>query len=88
MGHTANYCIVVAQLYTNGHCHGIHSFVIQIRDEETHMPLPGISIGNIGVKLGLNLVDNGYLALNNVRVPRMNMLMKHAQVLEVILNSI
>lgn len=41
MGHTCNYAVVVAQLYTKGQCHGIHPFIVQLRDEETHMPLPG-----------------------------------------------
>ncbi|KAG7310808.1 hypothetical protein JYU34_003635 [Plutella xylostella] len=82
LGHTSNHCIVVAQLHTGGKCHGIHSFIVQIRDEDTHMPLPGVKIGNIGAKLGLNAVDNGYLALDHVRIPRMNMLMRHAQVME------
>ncbi|KPJ09433.1 putative peroxisomal acyl-coenzyme A oxidase 1 [Papilio machaon] len=82
LGQTANYCIVVAQLYTKGQCHGIHSFIIQVRDEETHMPLPGIKIGEIGAKLGLNAVNNGFLGFDNYRIPRTNMLMKHAQVLE------
>ncbi|XP_013177323.1 PREDICTED: probable peroxisomal acyl-coenzyme A oxidase 1 isoform X1 [Papilio xuthus] len=82
LGQTANYCIVVAQLYTKGQCHGIHSFIIQVRDEETHMPLPGIKIGEIGAKLGLNAVNNGFLGFDNFRIPRTNMLMKHAQVLE------
>ncbi|XP_041975186.1 probable peroxisomal acyl-coenzyme A oxidase 1 [Aricia agestis] len=82
MGHTANYCIVAAQLYTKGKCYGLHYFVIQLRDEETHMPLPGIKVGEIGVKLGYNGTNNGFLGLDNVRVPRNRMLMKHAQVLE------
>lgn len=83
MGHTANYCIVVAQLYTKGRCHGIHSFIVQVREEETHIPLPGLKIGDIGPKLGLNAVNNGFLGFDNVRIPRNQMLMKHAQVLEV-----
>ncbi|KAM3958994.1 acyl-coenzyme A oxidase 1-like [Aphomia sociella] len=82
LGQTANYCIVVAQLYTKGECHGIHSFIVQVRDEETHMPLPGIKVGEIGAKQGLNAVNNGFLGLNNVRISRNQMLMKHAQVLE------
>ncbi|XP_045524900.1 probable peroxisomal acyl-coenzyme A oxidase 1 [Pieris brassicae] len=82
LGHTVNYCIVVAQLYTKGQCHGIHSFILQVRDEETHEPLPGIKVGDIGAKLGLNSVNNGFVGLDNVRIPRNQMLMKHAQVLE------
>ncbi|XP_061385814.1 probable peroxisomal acyl-coenzyme A oxidase 1 isoform X2 [Danaus plexippus] len=82
LGHTANYCILIAQLYTKGKCHGIHPFIVQLRDEETHVPLPGIKIGDIGAKLGLNEVNNGFLGFDHVRIPRDQMLMKHAQVLE------
>ncbi|KAI8438109.1 hypothetical protein MSG28_010741, partial [Choristoneura fumiferana] len=67
-------------LYTKGQCHGIHSFIIQVRDEETHMPLPGIKVGDIGAKLGLNSVNNGFLGFDHLRIPREQMLMKHAQV--------
>ncbi|XP_050434903.1 probable peroxisomal acyl-coenzyme A oxidase 1 [Adelges cooleyi] len=82
LGHTCNYAVVVAQLYTQGKCHGIHPFVVQLRDKETWMPLPGIKLGEIGSKLGLNSINNGYLAFDNVRIPRMNMLMKNAKVLK------
>lgn len=44
----------------------------------------GIKIGEIGGKLGMNSTNNGFLAFNNVRIPRMNMLMKNAQVLKVL----
>lgn len=83
MGQSANYAIVVAQLYTQGKCHGIHPFLVQLRDEETHEPLPGIKIGEIGRKLGMNCTNNGYLGFENVKIPRTNMLMKHNQVLPV-----
>lgn len=79
---TANYAVVVAQLYTQGKCHGIHPFIVQLRDEETHQPLPGIKVGDIGTKLGMNATNNGYLGFNNVRIPRKNMLMKNNKVLK------
>ena len=41
MGKTANYAVVMAQLYTRGKCEGIHPFLVQLRDENTHEPLPG-----------------------------------------------
>lgn len=82
VGQTANYAIVVAQLYTLGKCHGIHPFIVQLRDEETHKPMPGIIIGEIGCKLGMNATNNGYLGFKNVRIPRMNMLMKNNKVLK------
>ena len=40
----------------------------------------GIEIGDIGPKFGFVGVDNGYMKLNKYRIPRMNMLMKYAQV--------
>lgn len=43
----------------------------------------GITIGEIGSKLGMNSTNNGFLAFNKVRIPRMHMLMKNAQVLKV-----
>ena len=81
MGHSSNYAIVVAQLYTNGKCHGIHPFMVQLRDEETWEPMAGITIGEIGPKIGMKTVNNGFLGFNNVRIPRKNMLMKNNQVL-------
>ncbi|XP_045447119.1 probable peroxisomal acyl-coenzyme A oxidase 1 [Melitaea cinxia] len=82
LGHVANYCILVAQLYTKGKCHGVHLFIVQIRDEDTHEPLPGIKVGEIGPKLGFNSVNNGFVGFNNVRIPRNQMLMRNSQVLE------
>lgn len=43
----------------------------------------GITIGEIGSKLGMNSTNNGFLAFDKVRIPRMHMLMKNAQVLKV-----
>uniref|UniRef100_A0A1L8DZK4 Acyl-coenzyme A oxidase n=1 Tax=Nyssomyia neivai TaxID=330878 RepID=A0A1L8DZK4_9DIPT len=80
LAHTANYAVVVAQLYTKGVNYGIFPFIVQLRDEETHMPMPGIKVGEIGAKLGMNTVNNGFLGFDNVRIPRKNMLMKNAQV--------
>lgn len=83
MAHTANYCMIMAQLYIKDKNYGIQPFMVQIRDEETHMPLPGIHVGEIGPKLGFNTVNNGFLGFNHVRIPRNWMMMKNAQVLKV-----
>jgi acyl-CoA oxidase len=32
--------------------HGPQTFILQIRDKETHQPLPGIAVGDIGPKYG------------------------------------
>ncbi|XP_022068759.1 peroxisomal acyl-coenzyme A oxidase 1 isoform X1 [Acanthochromis polyacanthus] len=80
LGKTSNYAIVLAQLYSLGNCHGLHAFIVQIRDINTHKPLPGIVVGDIGPKFGFHEVDNGFLKLENVRIPRENMLMKYSKV--------
>ncbi|XP_069105910.1 peroxisomal acyl-coenzyme A oxidase 1-like [Argopecten irradians] len=82
LGKTVNFCILMAQLYTNGKCYGMHTFIVSLRDLDTHQSLPGIELGDIGPKFGFNSNDNGYLRLNNVRIPRENMLMRYAKVLE------
>lgn len=46
VGHTCNYAVVMAQLYTQGKCHGIHPFIVQLRDEDTWMPMPGKVLSN------------------------------------------
>lgn len=42
--------------------------------------LIGITVGDIGPKFGYEEMDNGYLKMDNYRIPRENMLMKYAQV--------
>lgn len=39
------------------------------RDPKTHQVLPGIIIGDVGRKGGLNAIDNGYIMVKDVRVP-------------------
>ncbi|KAL4648029.1 peroxisomal acyl-coenzyme A oxidase 1 isoform X1 [Arapaima gigas] len=80
LGKTSNHAVVLAQLYTQGNCHGLHAFIVPIRSTTTHKLLPGVVVGDIGPKFGFDEVDNGFLKLENVRIPRENMLMKYAKV--------
>lgn len=41
-----------------------------IRDKATHEPLKGVTIGDCGYKNGNNLIDNGYLLFDHVRIPK------------------
>ncbi|TSK62588.1 Peroxisomal acyl-coenzyme A oxidase 1 [Bagarius yarrelli] len=40
----------------------------------------GVVVGDIGPKFGFDEVDNGFLKLDNIRIPRENMLMKYSKV--------
>ncbi|XP_071032814.1 peroxisomal acyl-coenzyme A oxidase 1-like isoform X2 [Oncorhynchus clarkii lewisi] len=80
LGKTSNHAIVLAQLHTQGKCHGLQAFIVPLRSMNTHIPLPGVVVGDIGPKFGFDEVDNGYLKLENVRIPRGHMLMKYAKV--------
>ena len=51
----------MARLFIKGRDYGPHAFVLPIRDMQTHAPLPGIDVGDIGPKVGYNGVDNGYV---------------------------
>lgn len=87
MGRTANHAIVVAKLYmpkskdsTEYVNHGPHPFIVQIRDLKTHLPLPGIVVGDIGPKYGYASMDNGYMLFDQLRVPHSAMLSNYSRV--------
>ncbi|MDW5329555.1 acyl-CoA dehydrogenase [Plantactinospora sp. KLBMP9567] len=73
--------VVFAQLITNGRRHGVHAWLVPIRDAHGS-PLPGVTIGDAGPKAGLLGVDNGRLSFDHVRVPRDMLLDRYGQVAE------
>ncbi|VDN51641.1 unnamed protein product [Dracunculus medinensis] len=78
----ANYAIVVAKLIINDENMGLQNFIVQLRDEITHKPMHGITIGDIGPKFGMNSNDNGFIKFDNVRIPRRQMLMAFTKLTE------
>ncbi len=56
----ANFGIVYARLISNGKDHGVQPFMVQMRDLNTHEPLPGFEMGDIGPKVGYHSKDNGF----------------------------
>ncbi|HLS26567.1 MAG TPA: acyl-CoA dehydrogenase family protein, partial [Beutenbergiaceae bacterium] len=76
--------VVFAQLITKGVNHGVHAFYVPLRhqhpDGSAGEFLPGVSGKDNGPKGGLNGVDNGMLAFNQVRIPRENLLNRYGDV--------
>lgn len=48
---------------SNGDDHGLHAFVVKIRDPKTMLPYSGVIVGDLGEKASLNGVDNGYVII-------------------------
>ena len=70
----------MAQLIIDGKSHGPHLFILQIRDLKTHQPLVRIHLGDIGPKFGYNTMDNGFVLLNKVKIPHVNILARFSTV--------
>lgn len=75
----ARAAVVFSQLITNGVNHGVHAFVVPVRDEAGRVA-DGITIEDDGKKGGLLGVDNGRIAFDQVRVPRGNLLTRYGAV--------
>ena len=78
---TARVAAVFAQLITRGEGHGVHCFVVPLRDDEGN-DLPGVTTSDCHYKGGLPGVDNGRIQFDQVRIPRVNLLNKYADVAE------
>lgn len=81
LGKAATHAIVYAQLITpDDENHGLHPFIVQIRDPSSFLPMTGVTVGDMGEKLALNGVDNGFLMFNHYSIPRTCLLNKNADV--------
>lgn len=80
MGLNSTHAIVFAQLIIDGNKFGVQPFMVQIRSLEDHSLMPGVEAGDLGPKIAYGSKDNGYLILNQVRVPRTDMLMRFVNV--------
>ncbi|XP_059639901.1 peroxisomal acyl-coenzyme A oxidase 1-like [Cornus florida] len=83
LGKVSTHAVVYARLITDGQEHGVHGFIVQLRNLDDHSPLPGITIGDIGMKFGngaYNTMDNGVLKFDHIRIPRNQMLMRVSQI--------
>lgn len=73
--------VVFAQLLIGPENHGVHAFVVPLRDGKGKV-VDGVRIEDCGHKLGLNGVDNGRIYFDGLRIPRTNLLDRYASVAE------
>ena len=69
----AHYVIVFARLINNEIDEGIHGFLVPIRDHDMKV-LPGVTVWDMGYKIGVNGIDNASIGFDHVRIPRTYML--------------
>lgn len=77
--HSSNHAVVYARLISNGKDYGVKTFVAQLRDSNFDL-LPGVSIGDIGSKMGRDAIDNGWIQFSNVEIPKDYMLQKFTSI--------
>ncbi|XP_038876481.1 peroxisomal acyl-coenzyme A oxidase 1-like isoform X2 [Benincasa hispida] len=83
LGKVSTHAIVFARLIIDGRDYGVHGFIVQIRSLDDHSVLPGITIGDIGMKFGIgaySTMDNGVMHFDHIRILRNQLLMRFSQV--------
>ena len=79
-GFTADKTVVLADLTVDGKRRGPHAFLMSLRQQGELVP--GVSVGDMGIKTTGNDLDNAWIAFDNVRLPRSALLNAHATVSE------
>jgi len=80
LGKHSTHTILAAQLIIDKKNYGLHWFIVPIRNINNHLPLSGLTVGDIGLKGGWNFEDNGFVLFNNFRIPRENLLNRYQDV--------
>lgn len=69
----AHFCIVFARLIIKNNDEGIHAFLVPIRDKKLKI-LDGVSIWDMGHKIGINGIDNASIGFDNVKISKNSLL--------------
>ena len=78
--HMATHAAVYAQLVHSGVRRGVYCFAIRIRDSESGRVVAGVTIGDLGDKMGRQGLDNGWIRFDQLAVSRECMLSRWAEV--------
>ena len=77
-GFVADKAVVLADLTVGGERKGPHAFLMDLRQKGSLVD--GVSVGDMGLKTTGNDLDNAWIALDNVRLPRSALLNRYAEV--------
>ena len=77
----STHCAVYARLLVEGRDLGLHCFVVHLRDEEGHVTR-GVTVGDMGAKMGRDGLDNGYVRFHHLRLPPSALLQRWTAVTE------
>lgn len=77
--HAATHTVCFARLIVDGQDYGVKTFVVPLRDKN-HDLHHGITIGDIGQKMGRDGIDNGWVQFTDVEIPKEYMLSKFTTV--------
>ncbi|KAL1916503.1 uncharacterized protein VTP21DRAFT_5694 [Calcarisporiella thermophila] len=80
MAKTATHAIGLFRLIIDNNDYGIHPFMVPLRSLEDHTVLPTVELLDIGPKVGMMRIDNGFARFCNHRIPRDYMLMRYSKV--------
>lgn len=80
LGKMACHAVFHARLISHGKDYGVNAFICRIRDKDSHIPLKGIEVGDIGPKYGYFTKDNGYLSFTDFRIPRSALLARYTSI--------
>jgi len=69
----AKWIVVFAHLMVGEENHGIHGVLVRMRNDDM-TTCGGVTIEDMGHRMGLNGVDNAKISFDNVRVPRTHLL--------------
>jgi acyl-CoA oxidase len=75
----AHHMGVFARMIIDGVDEGLHVVMVPIRDKDLNQ-MPGVTIHDMGRKIGLNGIDNAKISFDQVRVPRENLLNRYSDV--------
>ncbi|OJD24422.1 hypothetical protein ACJ73_04220 [Blastomyces percursus] len=80
MASSCTHGILMARLVIRGKDHGVHPFVVTLRNVDDFKPVQGVEFGDLGMEMGYSGTTNGYALFSGLRIPRNHLLMGHAKV--------